>query len=348
MPLPHWSDVRSSLSGSIMAPPLSAPRPPWHGEERSAPGVLDWRWVVTSYIDAYRPRRATPAWDRVAGEVRRIVHTSLPQTPYTAGQLLGPLTQLALFADGHGHPAEAAAWLSREVIEHFIATSAPILAQSTLANYRARLLRLREAVLGPETKTGRPAHLSGSLASRPYTPAERAELWAWANGQNTAALRQGIKTLMALGFGCGLDSPEIVPLRAHDVRTTTADGPVVLHVRGRRDRLVVCRRPWERILAEAATSLPAGSWLFRPDAHARAKNTVVNFLARATASLTAPPLVMGRARASWIVELVDANVPLTALVAASGVDSLHALSRLMPHFTVLSAQQAATALRGAT
>lgn len=73
---------------------------------------------------------------------------------------------------------------------------------------------------------------------------------------------------------------------------------------------------------------------------------MVNFLARTHPSLTAPPLVMGRAWASWIVELVDARTPLTVLAAAAGVDSLHALSRLMLYFAPVEAGEAEAILRG--
>jgi hypothetical protein len=90
-----------------------------------------------------------------------------------------------------------------------------------------------------------------------------------------------------------------------------------------------------RLLGSATCQALAG---FAPNAHARAKNTVVNFLSRATPGLTAPPLVMGRARSSWVVDLADAHVPITALVAAAGVDSLHALSRLMPHLGIAGKQ----------
>ena len=308
--------------------------------------MLDWRKTLDLHIDAYRPLRAGAAWDRVAPEVRRAVRAALPGTTYTATQLLGSLARLALFADARGHPAEARIWLSREVIESFIAVGTPTVAESTKANYRARLLRLREAVIGPDLASGATARLSGSHASAPYGAAERTELWSQACGQPTPALRIGYKTLMALGFGCGLDSNEIVPLRTHDVRVTGNDGPVVVNVRGRRARLVVCRRAWERVLADIAGHAQAGAWLFRPEADARAKNTVTNFLARTRASADGPRLVMARARASWIVEHIDGNTPLTALVAASGVDTLHAFSRFMQYVTPLVADEARDALRG--
>lgn len=301
---------------------------------------------MASNIDFYTPRGAGPGWERVADEVRRIVKAAAPATPYSATQLLSAAARLALFADGLGHRPQAEAWLAREMIEHFIASGCPNAAESTRGNYRSRLLRLREAVIGTELASGRPMPLSGSLASHPYARAEQSDLWSWAGGQPTSALRHGIKTLMACGFGCGLDSAEIADVRTHDVQRSGLDGAVRVRVRGRRARQVVCRRAWEQVLLDAAAALGPGEYLFRPDAHTRGKNLVSNFLARTKSNATAPNLSMGRARATWIVELVDANVPLTVLVAAAGVDSLHAFSRLMPYFSTAAADAAAKALRG--
>ena len=302
--------------------------------------------MVDAQIDTYRPRGAGPGWERVAPEVRRAVAMTMSRSGYSPAQLLGSLSQLALYADAHGQPADARIWLAREMIESFIAAGAPALAESTRANYRARLLRLREAVIGPDLVSGNTGRLSGSQASAPYSPAQRAELWSQAGTQPTPALRRGCKLLMALGFGCGLDSHEIVPLRVHDVRVTSADGPVVVNVRGRRARLVLCRRPWEHVLADLVAQAEPGTWLFRPEASARAKNTVTNFLARTHTEQDAPRLVMARARASWIVEHIDNNTPLSALIAASGVDTLHAFSRFMQYFTPLDPDAAQEALRG--
>jgi hypothetical protein len=337
------SDDQSSLFEANDSAPLSDREDPWDGARRSAPGVLDWRQVMDARIDAYAPRGAGPAWLRVAAEVRRAVKLAEPQTASTARQLAGATAQLAMFADGLGHRADAKVWLTHEMIEHFIDAGCPSAKESTRGNYRARLRRVHEAVLGPDLLTGCAASLSGSLASQPYADAELTDLWSWAGGQPTQALRHGTKVLMALGFGCGLDSSEAVQVRAHDVRRTSAG--VEVEVRGARKRIVTCRRPWEGVLAQVAAEVEPGDYLFRPGAE-RGKNLVTNFLARTRRSPTAPTLSMGRARSTWIVDLVDANVRLTALVAAAGVDSLHAFSRLMPYFKVSPAHEAARALRG--
>ncbi|WP_256727408.1 hypothetical protein [Streptomyces acidiscabies] len=262
--------------------------------------------------------------------------------------MLGPLAKLALFSDAEGMPATAEVWLSKELIERFVQVGCPAASEATRGNYRSRLLRLREAVIGPDLATGRPVKLSASAASRPYSRTETAALWAWALAQPTAELRHGCRTLLALGLGCGLDSPEVVPLRAHDVRTAE-NGAVAVSVRGQRARLVLCRRPWEAVLAEAAheATVPgAASWLFRPRSQARAKNTVTNFLARTAKDPACPALVQGRARATWLVGLIDDGVRLPVIVAAAGVDTLHALSRIMPFVRPVPSYDAGVQLRG--
>jgi hypothetical protein len=55
---------------------------------------------------------------------------------------------------------------------------------------------------------------------------------------------------------------------------------------------------------------------------------------------------MARLRATWLVELLETDVPISAIVANAGVDSLHALSRLMPYVTPADPSRAAEALRG--
>ncbi|MEU5417839.1 hypothetical protein [Streptomyces sp. NPDC020667] len=281
--------------------------------------------------------------------MRQIVREADPLLPYTATELLGVLAKLALFADSQGLPATAGAWLSGEFIEFFVLNGCPAVGEATQGNYRSRLLRLREAVIGPALRTGKPVRLSASDASRPYSPDEQVALWGWAAGQPTATLRSGCRVLLALGLGVGLDSPEVVPLRVHDVRTAGTGSPVTVAVRGPRTRLVVCRQRIEGVLAheaEVARQEGLARYLFRPDAAGRGKNTVTNFLARTVKDPRVPALSMGRARATWLVALIDGGLPLTVIVAASGVKTLHGLSRVLPFARPAAPQAATDLLRG--
>jgi len=204
----------------------------------AAQGNFDLDGVVATYAPADSP----PGWRRVADEVRCAVATALPFARYPAGELMGALTKLALFADAEGYPIQADLWLTREYIERFIAVGCSDLGEASRANYRSKLLRLREGLMGGDCATGRPARLSGSAASRPYTRTEQAALWAWACGQPTDELRDGLTVLIGLGLGCGLDSSEIIPLRVGDVSAPApgeenSDQPTVVAVRGKRSRL---------------------------------------------------------------------------------------------------------------
>ncbi|MFF7473366.1 hypothetical protein [Streptomyces sp. NPDC008092] len=279
-----------------------------------------------------------------------MVRLADPLLPYQARELLSALAQLALFCNGEGLPGKAEVWLVREVIERFIAVGCPTVKETTRGNYRSRLLRLSEVVLGGECRTGKPAKLSASIPNSPYGRSEIADLWGWASGQPTEELRWGCKTLMALGLGVGLDSPEAIPLRVHDVRRASGTGgPAVVVTRGPRKREILCRRPWEGVLASAADRLDASGtarYLFRPNCHSRGTNTVTNFLARAQPSPDVPRLVMGRLRSTWLVELFEERLPITVIVAAAGVDTLHGLSRILPFLTPVPAEEAARLLRG--
>ncbi|MER5909838.1 hypothetical protein ABT124_04860 [Streptomyces sp. NPDC001982] len=307
---------------------------------------------MSQRIDSYRPAGSPAGWSRVGDEVRRVVHLADPLLPYKARELLSALAKLALFCNSEGLPGKAEVWLSREVIERFIAIGCPNVRESTCGNYRSRLLRLSEVILGGDCRTGKPAKLSASIPNSPYGRTELADLWGWASGQPTEELRWGCKTLMALGLGVGLDSPEVIPLRVHDVhRASGGGGSVVVATRGPRKREILCRRPWEGVLASAADRLDTvgtAQYLFRPNSHSRGTNTVTNFLARTQPSPSVPRLVMGRLRSNWLVELFEERLPITVIVAAAGVDTLHGLSRILPFLSALPADEAARLLRGGT
>ncbi|MER5462858.1 hypothetical protein ABT010_19670 [Streptomyces sp. NPDC002668] len=73
---------------------------------------------------------------------------------------------------------------------------------------------------------------------------------------------------------------------------------------------------------------------------------MTNFLTRTKPSDGVPRLVMGRLRSTWLVGLFQSRVPITVIVAAAGVDTLHGLSRILPFLGGVPADEAAALLRG--
>lgn len=298
-------------------------------------------------IDRYRPHLPDSVWERIGPECRRAVARAKPVSPKQARDWLGALTHAVAYADACGRPATAETVLTPEAIEWFLATGCGHIRESSRGNRRGRLHHLRRALLGPDLLTGEPAAYSGSDSSRPYTEAEQSRLYSCARFQPTAQLRYGMLALLALGFGCALDSPEIIPLRTQDVRIAPS-GLVAVAVGGDRARVVLCRTAWAPVLAEvAAWAAQPGEarYLFRPRSYARGTNTVTNFIARAKASPGTPSLVQGRARATWLVDAVEARMHLPTLMAAAGLTTLRSIDRIMPYVRNLTAEQAAAALR---
>ncbi|MFI2721493.1 hypothetical protein ACH5AI_35125 [Streptomyces collinus] len=119
-------------------------------------------------------------------------------------------------------------------------------------------------------------------------------------------------------------------------------------VRSTRARVVLCRTAWADVLTEAAewAGRPGQArYLFRPSSHVRGTNTVTNFLARAKEPPVTPRLVMGRTRATWLVDAVEARMHLPTLMAAAGLTTLRSIDRILPHVRNLTPQQAAAALK---
>lgn len=82
-------------------------------------------------------------------------------------------------------------------------------------------------------------------------------------------------------------------------------------VRGARARVMLWRTAWADVLMEAAewAARPGQArYLFRPGSHARGTKTVTDFLARAKEPPGTPRLVMGRTRATWLVDAVEARM----------------------------------------
>lgn len=298
---------------------------------------------MEQHIEQFTPRGACPGWDLVADGVRDLVIRAQPSVPYKASELLSVLARIAVHCYMHGitQPNE---WLNPARVDWFLDTACAHLAPGTRGTYRSRLKSLRQAIYGPDNGVGKPISFTASDAARPYTPAEQAALWSCAKGQPTDSLRRGLMTILTLGFGCGLDSAEAMKILTGHVRLC-GDAGTVVHVPPPRERLVVCRRRWEPALREVVADTRQ-DYLLRPGAPSRGKNLVTNLLARAHRSPATPAISPARMRSTWITELLSAHVPLTVVVAASGLETLRSLDRLLPYLPSETAERAAEWLRG--
>lgn len=228
-------------------------------------------------------------------------------TARTASVLAG----LARFCDAAGLGAPV---LCRELVEAYCAIGLPGRTSATKGTYR---WALRAAAEQMERRPAVP--YAGAAAPPPYSPAERAELWAAVAAERRARIATAARVVLSFGIGAGLRPGELRGLRGHDV---SVDGGVVrVQVAGRR---VSVQNP----LAERAAALAAAAGdghLLHPGDADRAYKNFVNDLCRLLPC--SPALSVWRCRSSFLCDRLQAGTPLARLAEEAGLRSVCALRR---------------------
>lgn len=283
---------------------------------------------------AYRPQLPKEQ-EEIRDFVERCVALALPQTMYTVEVLLRPCLAFALWAVFVvGAPMDARVVFDRDLIERYIRSGLENeygvpLADGTLRNYRAWILRVAE-VVNPDGNPRQTLPLNSRGMDAPYDYDEQEALKRWATGQGTVYMRRGAQTLISLGAGAGLSSGEIVLLRREDVAVAD-NSAVVLTVTdtdGERSREVVVAGKHEKRLVKLLRDVPAGAFVFLPK-RTRTENDVVSaFVARSSTPSGTPAIKARRLRNTWLVERMTDRVDVFTLMQAAGLQSLESISRL--------------------
>ena len=215
--------------------------------------------------------------------------------------------------------------LTAEVIEAFCSKGLAGRASSTRGTYRSVL---RGISGGPRGTRATP--FPGALASRPYSPAERSELWAIAGAQRSSWRRHSALVLLCCGVGAGLRTGELVAARAGDV--ICEKEATVVSVSGGSARLVPVSGPYDVVLAELARQACREDYLFHPEQADRSyKNFVNDFCANLVRDPGSASFSVLRCRSSFLCDHLEAKTPLRVLVEISGLQSVESLRRHAVH-----------------
>lgn len=253
--------------------------------------------------------------------------------------------RLARFAETVGWATEPGVLADARVIEAFCAYGLPGRTSATKGTYRSVLRAWAGQADGGRARRG--AGYPGAPAPAPFTPAERAELWAIAAAQPPGR-RDSALVLLACGLGAGLATGELMALRGSDIHSEDREDGVLLAVAGRRPRRVPVTGPYPTVLTRAAARAGAGL-LFRPAAGQRGyKNAVCNFVDTLVADPAAPRFTLGRARSSFICDHIAAHTPVARLLAITGIADAGSLARYAAHIQGAPASKGAWRARLAT
>lgn len=300
--------------------------------------------AVSRRIKEFVPDFDPAYWRAIEGFVRAAVFDAEPDMPRKSGKLLTVVARHTLWCwQTAGLPLEREIVFSRDVISEYIQHGCATVTPSSRSTMRSRLLRVSEALLPRELAPRRLPPLPNSSAMAPYSESELTAFRSWAGGQATAARRRDALTLLALGAGGGLSTVEIGDVRAEHIGVDSLG--VLVAVSGERPRLVPVLRQWEAALIEAAAERDPGSPMFRLARSRNHPNLVTNFLGKCNGVGARPQT--RRLRATWIVTHLAASTPVVPFMAASGVQSLEALTRYLRYLPGVDAAQARRGLRDA-
>ncbi len=272
---------------------------------------------ITSLIDNYTPSTlAAEDWHAIRADVRSWVHAAAPGHPHRARQLLAAGSQLADWCRTSGIPLTVDTALKSTTIERYcaIAEADGRHSPSTRATIRARLRYLARAqrISGqppppPELRRGR--------VKPPYTDSEVSAYFLLIAGQPEPTATR-LSALLLAGLGAGCASEELRDLRGSDVHRS-ADGTVLVHLRGRKERTVPAVARYGQRLADVADR--SGDAILIGGVQPNRRAVASRLLHRLHGADALPPLEPGRLRSTWIAGRLLAGVRLDVLMRAAGL-----------------------------
>ena len=369
--LPGHPGVRPLIRIDGVVPWRRGTRPASGHEDASLKVVIDtdtsgrltgrWSWTlsleaaVSERLLAYEPKPETvPAeqWRRIAPVVRSLGFVAVAVGPYTPGVIMTPLARLTAWAEQQGLPMEPAVLLDQSTTERFILTGCRDMKSATRRTMSSQLRRATEALLLDQLGQRPPVRLTATVTPMaPYSPREIARWLIWAQSMPTPAQRRNACLMVCLGIGCGLAVEDLAHVRGGDINEGPTGRVLVQVTGGRRPRRVVCRYAYEELLLDEALRIDSDEYVFRPEVRDRtSKHLSSDWLAKypmATGRNTCEVLQPQRLRTAWIVTLIELGIPLTVILQAAGLSTLHSLSRYLVFLRDVSQETALNLLRGA-
>ncbi len=271
---------------------------------------------------SFSPVKAAPYWDVLEPVVVAAVSKAARMTGRDASGLYPVATAFVLWAwQSKGLELSVNRIFRRPLVSEFVHRGMGSYTRGSRATYRSKLFAIVDVLTPP---ADRPFPIPRSTPTAPYTPAEIASLRSWAHSQGSAARRKDAWVLLALGFGSGLATRELLSVRIGDVDLQGNSAYVM--VWDGRPRVVPVLPAWEHAIRNATNGQDANGWLFRPGRQGVRAAQVTDFLHRGhTTELDVRP---ARMRTTWMLTHLQSGTPPQDLLRIAGLEHLAALDRL--------------------
>lgn len=283
-------------------------------------------------LASYKPRAIDRSlWDTTIGPFARdLMRRSHVRGAKVFRQMLSELALYLgwLYRDG-GTPTIAHA-MNHDLIETWVVAQGTGGSKTTWGNRRSRLRNLASHVNPGQDAPARPEPFSRTAVKEPYTRQETADLERLAFNQPTPTMRRQLCAMVGLGLGAGLGSEDLRELRATDI-VRDDDGKMWIEVPGDRRRRVPVRDRYVRLVDAGLVGLkPSDLVLGRVVTRRNITSGIVDNAAIGSTNVVPD---QARLRATWLVALMTAPVPLADLLAAAGMTTARTIADLVSFCT---------------
>ena len=267
---------------------------------------------------SYKPQMmTTDQWADWGDCVVAAVAAGTPKRPDTAKRLLGVLARFALSLDNWGfEPPMAPLYTAVKVERHL----REFPTESTRRTHRTELYRIGRLVnpIG-EWPIAR-EKLGRNPRKVPYSQAELRDLLRAASTQATPGRTRTIQIGLALGLGAGMSGREIPGVYGRHIQSHTQMAMLV-GAPGRPDMVIPGRLGhWLASWAEKTD----------PDRPLMTLNQVNSMVTR-VASVGGTELSLGRLRSTYVVALINRDVPVRQLLILTGLKTANSLHEYIVH-----------------
>lgn len=321
--------------------------------------INSWKWYdfvrnyaqkdATSTVQKYNPT-AIPSknWETIKPLVietvtdYRTANPTLRETTdvvtYTA-HLIYWTTAIA------GYPFDKSVIFDRDTIAYYITYGCSHLRANTRSTRRSLLLRVAEATLPPQERVTRLTKIHEDTPLAPYTSEDILNLRGWAENQPTETKRITCRALLALGLGAGLNTHDILHLKARDIHVDNIG--VLIQVRNNKScRDIPVLATWEQPLIDILTLRQSDDWVLGIHRTGRRNSWMSSYLAKCTPYKDVQPKV-GRMRNTWIFHHMLTGTPIGPLTYASGLETFRTIEKLIPFLPEESIEQVRHSMRNA-
>lgn len=273
-------------------------------------------------VEAYDPLRSRipictrTEWAAVRTHVIELVAAAPEASGPGVRRYLTATTRLAVHALRNGWDLSPETLLSTQILEHLVETL-----PSSQATCRAMLRRLAVAHGLP---TGDGATYPRRNVSAPYKPEEVEALWRFASVLSDRRRRVSLQGLLMLGAGAGVARGDLRGVTASSLHQHARH----LHVKVPSDgRCVPLAAGWTSRARQVAVERPSGQLI----GALSGRNLTDRHVSWVGDRAGVPRLAPDRLRARWMIDRIAEGMPLTNLVAWSGMKSAAALDPYLRH-----------------